>query len=106
VPQPAAAPAKASIEDAPAGAKTAPDDDRITITSPIVGTFYSAPAPDKPPYVKAGDSVDEDTVICIVEAMKVMNEIKAEVRGTVVRVLVENATSVEYGQPLFEIKPA
>ena len=77
---------------------------RITVDSPIVGTFYTAPAPDAPPFVKVGDDVQEDTVVCIVEAMKVMNEIKAEKSGTVRRILVDNATPVEYGQPLFELE--
>ncbi len=76
----------------------------ITIDSPIVGTFYSAPAPDAPTFVKAGDTVNEDTVVCIVEAMKVMNEIKAETSGVVKRILVNNATPVEYGQPLIELE--
>lgn len=74
------------------------------ITSPIVGTFYRAPAPDKPPYVKIGDRVEPDTVVCIVEAMKLMNEIQAGVSGEVVKIYVENGQPVEYGQPLFGIK--
>ncbi|MCF7854126.1 MAG: acetyl-CoA carboxylase biotin carboxyl carrier protein [Candidatus Pacebacteria bacterium] len=78
----------------------------VTIDSPIVGTFYASPAPDAAPFVKAGQEVDEETVVCIVEAMKVMNEIKAECSGTIRRVLVENATPVEYGQPMFELEPA
>lgn len=76
------------------------------ITSPMVGTFYRAPSPDSPPYVEVGDSVEPDTVVCIIEAMKVMNEIRAERAGTVVEVLVEDGHSVEYGQPLFSIRPA
>jgi len=75
------------------------------ITSPIVGTFYLAPAPEAPPFVKPGDKVGPETVVCIVEAMKVMNEIKAEAAGIIRRVLVENGTPVEFGQPLFEIEP-
>lgn len=74
------------------------------ITAPMVGTFYRAPAPDAPPYVQAGDVVDEGTVVCILEAMKVMNEIKAEVSGTVIEILVENGMPVEFGQPLFRIR--
>ncbi|GAB7386827.1 acetyl-CoA carboxylase biotin carboxyl carrier protein [Bacillaceae bacterium] len=74
------------------------------ITSPMVGTFYRAPAPDADPYVKVGDRVQEDTVVCIVEAMKLMNEIEAEVKGTIVEVLAENGQLVEYGQPLFLVK--
>ena len=75
-----------------------------SIDSPIVGTFYTCPAPDSPPFVKAGQEVNEDTVVCIVEAMKVMNEIKAEKRGVIRKVLVENMQPVEFGQPLFEIE--
>ena len=73
------------------------------ITSPMVGTFYAAMSPDAPPYVKVGQSVTEDTVVCIIEAMKVMNEIKAETTGTVVEVLGENGKPVQYGQPLFRV---
>ncbi len=76
------------------------------ITSPIVGTFYLAPSPDAQPFVKPGDKVGPETVVCIVEAMKVMNEVKAEVSGVIRRILVENGTPVEFGQPLFEIEPA
>lgn len=85
--------------------KTEDDTNYVKITSPMVGTFYAAPAPDKPPYVKVGDKVKEDTVVCIVEAMKLFNEIEAEVRGEIVEVLVENGQLVEYGQPLFLVKP-
>ncbi len=74
-----------------------------TIDSPIVGTFYCAPSPDAEPFVKVGDSVTPDTVVCIVEAMKVMNEIKAEKSGVIKEVLVENAQPVEFGQPLFAL---
>ncbi len=75
-----------------------------TIDSPIVGTFYSASSPDSEPFVKVGDTVTPDTVVCIVEAMKVMNEIKAEKSGVVKKVLVENTQPVEFGQPLFELE--
>jgi len=74
------------------------------IVSPMVGTFYRAPAPDADPYVKEGDQVDESTVVCIIEAMKLMNEIEAETKGTIVKILVENGQLVEYGQPLFLVK--
>ncbi len=74
------------------------------IESPLVGTFYSSPSPDAPSYVKVGDVVKVGMVICIVEAMKVMNEITAEVNGTVTEILVANSQPVEYGQPLFKIK--
>lgn len=75
------------------------------IESPMVGTFYAAPSPDADNYVKAGDKINESTVVCIVEAMKLMNEIEAEVRGEIVEVLVENGQLVEYGQALFLVKP-
>jgi acetyl-CoA carboxylase biotin carboxyl carrier protein len=75
----------------------------VTINSPMVGTFYVAPSPEAPPFVGVGDPVSGDTVVCILEAMKVMNEIKAEVEGTIVEVLVENAEPVEYGEPLFRV---
>ncbi|MBU9712205.1 acetyl-CoA carboxylase biotin carboxyl carrier protein [Evansella tamaricis] len=76
-----------------------------TITSPMVGTFYAAPSPDSDPYVKLGDKVANDSIVCIVEAMKLMNEIEAEVKGEVVEILVENGQLVEYGQELFLVKP-
>jgi acetyl-CoA carboxylase biotin carboxyl carrier protein len=75
-----------------------------TITSPMVGTFYRAPAPDAPPYVQIGSKVAENTVVCIVEAMKLMNEIEADVRGEIVDILAENGQLVEYGQPLFLVR--
>ena len=75
------------------------------ITSPIVGIFYASPTPDKPAFVESGSKIDENTVLCIIEAMKVMNEIKAEAKGVVTQILVENAKPVEFGQPLFKIRP-
>ncbi len=80
------------------------DEDLFKITSPIVGTFYSAPSPDKPAYVSVGDQVSESTVVCIIEAMKLMNEIQAETTGEVAKIYVENGQPVEYGQPLFGIR--
>ncbi len=77
----------------------------ITVTSPIVGTFYRSPSPEAPPFVEAGTKVKKGQVICIIEAMKLMNEIESEVEGVVVRVLVENGQPVEYGEPLFLIEP-
>jgi acetyl-CoA carboxylase biotin carboxyl carrier protein len=74
------------------------------IVSPMVGTFYRAPSPDSAPYVKEGQEITEETVVCIIEAMKVMNEIKAEVKGVISEVLVENGAAVQYGQPLFRVK--
>ncbi len=77
----------------------------LEITSPIIGTFYSATSPDSDPYVKAGDRIKPDTVVCIVEAMKVMNEIKAEIAGTIVEVLCRAGQPVEFGQILFRVRP-
>lgn len=78
----------------------------VDIKSPIVGTFYRSPSPEADVFVKVGDRVEEDTVVCIVEAMKVMNEIKAECKGVIKKIMIENATPVEYGQALFKIDPA
>jgi acetyl-CoA carboxylase biotin carboxyl carrier protein len=75
------------------------------IKSPMIGTFYRAPSPESDEYVEIGSEVNPDTVVCLIEAMKVMNEIKAEVRGVVTQILVDNAKPVEFGQPLFKIKP-
>ncbi|WP_434297781.1 acetyl-CoA carboxylase biotin carboxyl carrier protein [Clostridium sporogenes] len=80
-------------------------DNFIEIVSPIVGTFYESPAIDKKPYVKVGDKVKKGDIVCIVEAMKVMNEIEAEVDGEIVEVLIENEQMVQYGEALFKIKP-
>lgn len=76
----------------------------VIIKAPFVGTFYRAPSPEAPPYVTVGQEVNPDTVLCILEAMKVMNEIKAEVSGIVREIFVENAHAVQYGQPLFKIE--
>ncbi len=102
----AAAPG-APVPVAPAAPLAEEEDPNLKkITSPMVGTFYRAPAPDAKPYVDVGTRVEEETVMCIVEAMKLMNEIKAEMRGVVRRILVENGQPVEYGQPMFLIEPA
>jgi acetyl-CoA carboxylase biotin carboxyl carrier protein len=77
----------------------------IEVKSPFVGTFYSAPAPDKPAYVKAGDKISKGQPLCILEAMKIMNEIESEVAGEVVEICVENESLVEFGQVLFKLKP-
>ncbi|TFU18004.1 acetyl-CoA carboxylase biotin carboxyl carrier protein [Thermus tengchongensis] len=77
----------------------------VEIKAPIVGTFYRAPAPDAPPYVEEGDRVEKGQVLCIIEAMKLMNEIESEVSGIVKKILVKNGEPVEYGQPLFLIQP-
>ncbi|MBP3339283.1 MAG: acetyl-CoA carboxylase biotin carboxyl carrier protein [Lachnospiraceae bacterium] len=86
---------KEAVKEAPAGK---------TINSPMVGTFYASSAPDKPAYVKVGDKVKKGQVVCIVEAMKLMNEIESEVDGEIVEILVNNEDMVEYGQPMFVIK--
>ncbi len=78
----------------------------LTVTSPIIGTFYRKPSPDKPTFVNIGDEVQEDSVVCIIEAMKLFNEIEAEVSGKIVKVLVEDSTPVEFGQPLFLVDPS
>lgn len=98
---PAAPPASGSADDA----GDADDSDLITIDSPMVGSFYTASNPDAEAFVDSGDTVKPDTVVCIIEAMKVFNEIKAEVSGTIVEVLVKNGDAVEFGQPLYKIKP-
>ncbi len=77
----------------------------VEIKSPIVGTFYATPSPDSGPYVEVGSQVTPQTVVCVIEAMKVMNEIKAETSGTIVEVLVTNGQAVEYGQVLFRVRP-
>ncbi|REK66025.1 MULTISPECIES: acetyl-CoA carboxylase biotin carboxyl carrier protein [Cohnella] len=106
---PAAAPAPAAAAaPAPAEAPKKEADDREglhTIVSPMVGTFYRAPSPDAPSFVNKGDKVTEKTVVCILEAMKLMNPLEAEVRGEIVDILVENGQLVEFGQPLFLVKP-
>lgn len=85
-------------------AETKPGDEHLVlIRSPMVGTFYAAPDPDSPPYAKVGDPVGPETVVCIVEAMKVFNQIPAEVSGKIVAVLVENGEPVEFGQPMFKV---
>jgi acetyl-CoA carboxylase biotin carboxyl carrier protein len=78
----------------------------LEIKSPMIGTFYRAPSPEAANYVEVGSEVNADSVVCIIEAMKVMNEIKAEVKGIISQILVENAKPVEFGQPLFKIRPA
>ena len=75
------------------------------IKSPMIGTFYRAPSPESDDYVQVGDHVNADSVVCIVEAMKVMNEIKAEISGVITEIVAENASAVEYGQPLFRVRP-
>jgi acetyl-CoA carboxylase biotin carboxyl carrier protein len=94
-PAPAAAPAAAASAEAGLG----------QIVSPMVGTFYRSPSPDSPPYIEPGQDVTEETVVCIIEAMKVMNEIKAETSGVIVEVLAQNGKPVDFGKPLFSVRP-
>ena len=100
-PAPAAVPAPDASGEAPAAASNL-----IDVTSPMVGTFYRAPAPDAPPYVDVGGRVGDGDTLCIIEAMKLMNELEAEVSGTIAEICVENAEPVEYGQVLFRIDPS
>lgn len=96
-----------SVAAAPAEVKAAEAAEGLhIIKSPIVGTFYSSPAPNAPPFVKVGDTVEAGQVLCIIEAMKLMNEIEAEVGGEIARIYAENGQPVEYGQSLFAIKPS
>ncbi|MGZ6503157.1 MAG: acetyl-CoA carboxylase biotin carboxyl carrier protein [Tumebacillaceae bacterium] len=106
-PAPVAAPApvaEAPAAPAPAATPAAIDANLHKIVSPMVGTFYASPAPDADAYVRSGARVEEKTIVCIVEAMKLMNEIEADVKGEIVEVLVNNGQLVEYGQPLFLVK--
>ncbi|MFH4969352.1 acetyl-CoA carboxylase biotin carboxyl carrier protein [Gaetbulibacter sp. M240] len=106
-PQPAAAPEPAAAPAADA-AKGGKDDDSkyITIKSPIIGTFYRKPSPDKPLFVEVGQTIAEGDVLCIIEAMKLFNEIESEVSGKVVKILVEDSSPVEFDQPLFLVDPS
>ena len=106
-PQASAAPAPAAQSAQPKEEQAAPavDESLHKITSPMVGTFYASSSPESDVYVTPGDKVQKDSVVCIVEAMKLFNEIEAEVKGEIVDVLVESGQLVEYGQPLFLVKP-
>lgn len=95
--------APASTETTPDG--TVEDENQEYVKSPIVGTFYEAPAPDAPPFVSVGDKVTPGQVLCIIESMKLMNEIEAEISGTITATLVENGRPIEYGETLFAIRP-
>ncbi len=101
----AVAPAPAAADAEPAAAD-AVDEDQHVINSPIVGTFYRAPNPDADPYVKVGDFVEQGQTLCIVEAMKLMNEIESDVSGTIVKVLPADAQPVEFGEQLFVVRPS
>lgn len=106
---PQAAPAPAIAPPAPGAAQTAPapaeTGNTITVKSPMIGTFYRSAGPDKPPFVNIGDEIAPGKVVCIIEAMKLFNEIESEVKGRIVKVLVDDASPVEYDQPLFLVEP-
>jgi acetyl-CoA carboxylase biotin carboxyl carrier protein len=109
-PPPVAAPAPAPVfQQATTGAPPAPpkvsETEGTLVKSPIVGTYYDSPSPDAPPFVKVGDAVEPGQVLCIIESMKLMNEIEAETGGTILAKLVENGRPVEYGEALFSIRP-
>ncbi len=105
-PAPQAAPAQILATPAAAPVAAPKADNLITIKSPMIGTFYRSSAPDKPLFVNVGDEVTSGKVVCIIEAMKLFNEIESEVKGKIVKVLVEDASPVEYDQPLFLVDPS
>jgi acetyl-CoA carboxylase biotin carboxyl carrier protein len=105
MPAAVAAPVAAAPVAAPAAAPAAAKEALPAIESPMVGTFYASPGPDKAPFVSVGTKVSADTTVCLIEAMKIFNEIKAETSGTVEEVLVKSGQPVEFGQPLFRIRP-
>ncbi len=102
-----AAPAAPEAQASAPSKEIASDDSRyVTIKSPIIGTFYRKPSPDKPPFVEVGDNVGEGDVLCVIEAMKLFNEIESEVSGKIVKVLVDDSSPVEFDQPLFLVDPS
>lgn len=104
---PAPAPPVSAAEPTPGKTEEAPDESHLVIIkSPMVGTFYAAPDPESPPFVKVGDQVNPDMTVCLLEAMKVFNEIQAETSGKVVSILAKNGDPIEFGQPLMKIDPA
>lgn len=108
-PAPAAAPpapVASAAPEKPAKSAEPPASNTVTIKSPMIGTFYRSPSPDKPSFVNVGDDVEPGKVVCIIEAMKLFNEIESEVKGRIVKVLAEDASPVEYDQPLFLVEPA
>src|SRR6187402_1973769 len=98
--------AAVNAPDKPAKAAEAPAGNTVTIKSPMIGTFYRSPSPDKPSFINVGDDIEPGKVVCIIEAMKLFNEIESEVKGRIVKVLVEDASPVEYDQPLFLVEPS
>jgi acetyl-CoA carboxylase biotin carboxyl carrier protein len=101
-----AAPAAATHAAAPASTKSADESKYHVVKSPMIGTFYRTPSPDKPNFVNVGDEVKQGQVICIIEAMKLFNEIECDISGRIVKVLVDNSSPVEYDQPLFLVDPS
>ena len=95
-----------AVSSASVGTPPIPATNEVEVKSPMIGTFYRAPSPEAASYVEIGTEISPESVVCIIEAMKVMNEIKAEVKGVITQVLVENAKPVEFGQPLFKARPA
>ena len=106
VPAPAAAPAPAAPEAPQSETSSGGDSNYVEVKSPMIGTFYRTPNPDSPPFASVGDKIEKGQTVCIVEAMKLFNEIESEVSGTVVKVMVENASPVEYDQVLFLVDPS
>lgn len=112
MPQAQAAPAPAAAAPAPEAAPATPaasdsaDSKYVTIKSPIIGTFYRKPAPDKPVFVEVGSSIKEGDVLCVIEAMKLFNEIESEISGKIVKILVDDSSPVEFDQPLFLVDPS
>lgn len=105
-PMPAAAPVAAPAAEAPAESASEDNSNYITVKSPIIGTFYRKPSPDKPNFVEVGSSISEGDPLCVIEAMKLFNEIESEVSGKIVKVLVDDASPVEFDQPLFLVDPS
>jgi acetyl-CoA carboxylase biotin carboxyl carrier protein len=103
---PVASPAAAPVAEAPKAAPASDDAKYVTIKSPMIGTFYRSSSPDKPAFANVGDSVAKGQVVCIIEAMKLFNDIESEISGKIVKVLVDDASPVEYDQPLFLVDPA
>jgi acetyl-CoA carboxylase biotin carboxyl carrier protein len=102
----AAAPSAATSAEKPKSATETATDNLVTIKSPMIGTFYRSPSPGKPSFVEVGDEITEGKVVCIIEAMKLFNEIESEIKGRIVKALAEDATPVEYDQPLFLVDPS
>lgn len=105
-PQPVAAPQPETPANSGVNAPANEDSNLLTIKSPIIGTFYRKPAPDKPPFIEVGDTIKEGDVLCVIEAMKLFNEIEGEISGKIVKVLVDDASPVEFDQPLFLVDPS